>query len=396
MVWGVTAAGFVKKTFESVYASIKDGVHAIPGMARVNLERDSYLGNIVAVCSAAISDGWDVLQEVYSSFDPDAASGQSLDNLCRLTGTSRRAATHTLVTCTVNVDPGVYAVGSLTASVVGTPTSRFTNLDQVTNASGGAASYVGVRFQCDATGPVRAPSGSLTVIASPVAGWNSVTNPLDGAIGRDTESDAELRVRRESELSANGASTFDAMIDELLSDSRIVQVRVFQNDTDVAVGTLPPHSFEVVVYDGTADGSRVSNEDIAALIWRSKPSGVRSVGATLIWTPGRDGFYHVVRFSRPVVVPIYVSYVVTQNSADGVTDPLAALLASVLAWTARRYNIGDDVVWSTLYAPAIIPGIYDVREMYVGLAPSPSGTSNVTIDDHSIAVFDSSRISISS
>lgn len=394
MVWGVTSAGFVKKTFNDVYGSIKDAVHATPGMSRVNLERDSFLGNVVAVAAAAIAEAWDALQEVYSSLDPDSATKRSLDIICKYTGTKRRGASYSLATCSVNVDPGVYAAGALTASVAGTPASRFVNLDTVTNSGGSAATITGVRFRCEATGPVRAPSGSLTVIASPVSGWNSVTNPLDAVVGKDIETDAELRQRREEELSVNGASTFDAMTADILADGRVVHARVFQNDTDATVGSLPPHSFECVIYDGTTDGSAISDADCAALVWKCKPSGIRDVGTSSAYTPGADGLNHLVHFTRPTVVPIYATFAVVQNSADGVVNPLVDLRDAVLAFARDKYNVGTDVVWSSLFRPAFVRGIYDITDLFIGTAPSPSGTANIVIDDHSIAVFDSSRIMV--
>src|SRR5262249_36114068 len=84
---------------------------------------------------------------------------------------------------------------------------------------------------CEAvdTGPLPAPAGTLTVIDTPVAGLSSVTNAADAILGRNQETDSELRIRREEELRAAGKGTVDAIRALLLEVLNVVQAKVLQN-----------------------------------------------------------------------------------------------------------------------------------------------------------------------
>ena len=59
----------------------------------------------------------------------------------------------------------------------------------------------------ETAGAVAAPAFTLTVIETPVFGLDTAINPLDAVIGRDLETDAELRDRRENTLQVGGAAT---------------------------------------------------------------------------------------------------------------------------------------------------------------------------------------------
>ena len=50
---------------------------------------------------------------------------------------------------------------------------------------------------------------------------------------------------------------------------------LIENDSDLVVDSLPPHSFEVVVEAPDNDGM---NQSIARTIWQNKPIGIPSYG----------------------------------------------------------------------------------------------------------------------
>lgn len=390
---GLSGAGFVRRTFSEIDSAVKARIRATPGLARINLEFDSFLGNVTAIANAGIAECWAVLQSVYDSWDPDNATGRSLENISALTGTYKREATETVVDTTVNVNPGVYAAGVLIAMMAGAPSLRFRNRDTITNA-GVAAANIAAVFVCEETGPISVPSGSL-VISSPYSGWNSITNAVDGIPGRNEETDAELRQRRVDELSQGGGSTFDAMRLDILADggrtpSRVRQVRIFENDTDSTVGGLSPHSFEAVIWDGTDTGTSLSNADAASLVWSTKPCGIRSVGTTEVMVLGGDGFNHPVRFSRPENVNIYVNLNIT--TIPGYGDVQGAIRNAILQYARDNLSMGDDVVRERLKAACWVPGLYDITSFTLGTTPAPVGTVNIVMQDRQIAGFDSVRI----
>lgn len=89
-----------------------------------------------------------------------------------------------------------------------------------------------IPFLAQSYGTIAAPANTLTVILTPVAGWNSLTNPQAGITGRDQETDAELRLRRAQSLHLLGAATVEAITSRLLQEvPGVTSVIVFENVT---------------------------------------------------------------------------------------------------------------------------------------------------------------------
>lgn len=89
-----------------------------------------------------------------------------------------------------------------------------------------------IPFLAQTFGPISAPANSLTEILTPVAGWASLTNPQAGITGRNQETDAELRLRREQSLHLLGAATVEAIRSRLLQEvPGVTSVTVFENVT---------------------------------------------------------------------------------------------------------------------------------------------------------------------
>lgn len=89
-----------------------------------------------------------------------------------------------------------------------------------------------VPFLAQTYGPIPAPANTLTEIVTPVAGWQSLTNPQAGITGRNQETDSELRLRREQSLHLLGAATVEAIRSRLLQEvAGVTSVTIFENVT---------------------------------------------------------------------------------------------------------------------------------------------------------------------
>lgn len=89
-----------------------------------------------------------------------------------------------------------------------------------------------VPFAAQSYGPIPVPANSLTEILTPIAGWQSLTNFQAGITGRNTETDAELRLRRNNSLRVAGSATLEAIRSRLLQDvPGVSSVFMFENVT---------------------------------------------------------------------------------------------------------------------------------------------------------------------
>ena len=251
---------------------------------RLDVSTTSPHGQHNAIVSRALRLIHETLAAIYMGMDPDSATGDALDRVSAITGTTREAASATRTTVVVNVDPGTYAAGALVAQVTGRPNDRFENVEAVTNGGGSAANF-SVIFDAQNTGPVSCPQNTLA-IAGPVAGWNSIVSHTEGATGSDVESDAALRLRREQEVTNPGSTSTSGIAADLSRNISAIQtVTVIENDTDATVDSIPPHSVEAIVFGPDAPTS-ADNEAVAAQILASKAAGIGTATETgWVWKP---------------------------------------------------------------------------------------------------------------
>lgn len=87
-----------------------------------------------------------------------------------------------------------------------------------------------IPFEAQDNGPIPVPVNTLTQIVTPLAGWTSLTNSEEGAIGRVVETDAELRLRRLQSLRLLGRGTVEAIRAQLLA-AGATSALVFENRT---------------------------------------------------------------------------------------------------------------------------------------------------------------------
>ena len=351
---------------------------------------DTPEGQFIRIFAESAQSVAELVQVVYAAQYPDGATGFSLDALARLTGTERRAATKSSLTdVTVNIDAGTYAVGTLKAHVVGIPTSRFVSTEEAVNAGPGAAN-VDIDFEAETAGIVAAPTGTLTVIAEPVTGWNSITNSTDAVVGSDVETDIELRIRRIAELQT-GASNVNAIITAVSQVTGVAWVGVTENDSDVTVGGVPAHSIKVYVHKTTA-----TDLEVGTAIFDAKAAGIGTAGTTEVYVPDSMGEYHTVKFESSNVVEYYIEIDVTVSVGEYGGD--AAVKDALVAWQEIYLGIGETIYQSQMIHAVMdgVTGIVDVSEIRIGTSSSPTWTDDVDQDDEEYASFAIGRITVTS
>lgn len=254
-----------------------------------------------------------------------------------------------------------------------------------TTTDGSAQATVGVT--AEATGPTLAPAYALTVIETPVAGLASVRNREDADIGRDQETDLELRQRRQETVQVAGAATVEAIRARLLELDAVTDVIVFENDTLVDdVDGRPGKCFEAVVNGGDA-------QEIVDTIWLSKAAGISTFGNQSGTTVDSQGFTQDINWSRPTEVDIYVT-VDAQTSLDiPVPVNAAALIKDAIVARGNELGISVDVVAFPRLICALdqFPWIVD-GDLKIGTAPAPTSNNPIAIAPNEISRFDTTRV----
>lgn len=386
---GLTPTGFIAKTTEQIRADVVAEILAnVDPLADLS-EREP-MGQMVAIEASADAELWEVQASTYDGFDPDSAEGDQLDKVCALNGITRlpEKKSYVLQTCTLTA--GTYGIGALQVKATGSDTV-WKNVASVTSPGG---AVTGIRFEPVDAGPIAANAATLTVIAVPVSGFSATTNPLDAELGRYVETDPELRIRRLEELADQGASSLPAIRAKILKVAGVVACRVRENTTMATVNGLPAKSFEVIIWDGV--GLDADNDAIAAAIWGDKPSGMQAFGATTVNVTDDDGDAHAIGFTRATQKDIYLAYTLVVDAAlypvDGDDQVKAAAVAAGELYSRKP---GDDVTALRLkYAPFAVLGVLDVNIFYLDFTASPVVSANLAIAIDEMAVFDTSRVTV--
>lgn len=395
----LTAEGLTIDTVDEIVAAMSASLRA---KISPNLDTDpetSWIGQMIGILAERERENQETILEIYNAGHPAGATGQALAQLALITGTVKEDATPSTVTGTVTLNAGVVLPSGSVAAVDGAPDVQFKTLTDVENTGGSPADFP-VEMQSLTAGPVRANAGTLTEIVTPVVGWTAITNAADAELGRADETDPELRLRRESELRRQGSSHLDAIATDVADVDGVVSVSARENTDDVAVDGLPPHSFQIVVWDGETPAA--DNDMIAQAIWTSKPAGIQSYGNTTGDAVDRSGATQAVNFSRAEQVEIYleIDIVVDAETFPGGGDDLVK--ASVVADAGVRWTVGADVIPSALYGAVFtdsvtrlpIPGILGVSAIRQNITAATGSTSNRVINFDQIALADTARVDI--
>ena len=233
-------------------------------------------------------------------------------------------------------------------------------------------------------GPITGEANTITSIQTPKTGWDAVTNPTAVVPGEDVETDEELRERFRQSKYIRATNILEALYSDLISLANVIEVQIYENDTDVVDSNgVPAHSFLPIILGGDP-------LEIAESIWENKPLGIRSYGNTTQTIYDSQGFPHEIGFERPNPVDIYIRMDLTtdanypQNGDDLIKSNL----------TSTDFGIGDDVIYSRLYTPInSVPG-HQVNSLEVSLDGMTWNTNNIVVPFNGIANLETANILI--
>ncbi len=441
--YGLTADGFVIKTFEIIRAEIEEELRGTFG-ASLPLGDGTDLGKAVAIFAEREASVWELMEAVHNSQSPGAATGSRLEDLSALTGTLREKASSSLVTLALTGTAATVVPADSQASVTGSDERFSTDEDatliaatswvaltayalgdRVTNASrvyqctvagtsagsggptttddaivdntvtwrylGEGTAIVDVGATAANTGPIVGASGTIENIVTPVSGWESVINVLDADLGSDIETDESLRLRREDEIADAGNTTINAARACVLDVDNVTSARGFWNNTDTTdADGVPPHAVEFMVQGG-------EDQDIwDALLQTCIAGGIQTHGDEIGTSTDSEGTVHTVAFSRPEEIEIYHELVIEYDASLYPSDGDDQVKAAIVLYGDAQSTGRDATPRAATAAAMGVTGVTDVTTSEVGLSPGGVADTPVVITSRQLAVYDTSRIALTS
>jgi uncharacterized phage protein gp47/JayE len=380
----ITSAGITIPSYADVLASLQASFQNIFG-ADAYIDPDSQDGQLLAVVAQAISDMNNQFVSLYNSFSPAYAQGAQLSSLVRINGLTRNVASKSTATGLVVGNVGTVITNGVVQDINGNlwnlPTS-------VTIPSGGS---VTITVTAQQVGAITALSGTINKIYNPQLGWASFVSTSDAVAGNAIETDATLRARQALSVALPASTPLESISAAVAAVSGVVRSFVYENNTSaVDANGVPPHSIAVIVQGGDV-------VQVATTIERTKSPGTGTYGTTTETITDPSGLPVTINFFELTNTPIYIN--VTIKALSGFVGTTGTAIQTALADFINSLQIGGEVYYSQLYPAAQLDSAgvgqtFYITGMFVGTAPSPTGTANIPIAFNAAAQSDVSKINV--
>lgn len=347
---------------------------------------ESAVGNLQAVDADRELAIQELLLYIAMQLDPDQAEGIWLDFICALNNISRYTATKSTIPITVTGTAGTTKnAGEIT--IVDERTDEY-YINQSAFAIGEDGT---VNITCQATsyGEITALPTSTFSLKTPSIGISSVAYNTEGTatVGRDTETDEELRARREDAVSYTASSILSSIKASVSQISDVTYINAYENDTMNTVDTLPPKSFEIVVKGGDED-------EIANAIFGKKPAGIQAYGTTVKTITDDDGNNFSIGFTRPseIAVDYLIEFISDTVQTDEWKEDLRAELYEAFE---DLYNVGDSIyAYNLYYVLNAHPEIKNVTSFKIKKHTDSEWADYITIGKRELATLNTENITI--
>ena len=175
----------------------------------------------------------------------------------------------------------------------------------------GDTNFIITNFVNTRAGAFTVERNSINNIVSPITNIDTVNNPSAGITGKEKESDEDFLKRYRQTLFVNASTNINALTSDLFNVNGVTSANVFENDGDSKIilrgDSINSHSIYSIVDGG--DSTKIV-EKIAL----SKAAGIGTSGNTSQTYTYENGTQSLIRFSRPIEVPLTFRSTITSNN----------------------------------------------------------------------------------
>lgn len=374
-----TPNGFVAPTEGAILAGRQQDIDDAFG-GGLNPALETPQGQIASSDTAIIGNVNDLFLAVQQLVDPAYSYGRYQDGIARIYFIERNPAEPTVVSCLCTGLVGTrIPEGTRAQDAQG---NQYISTQDAVIGSGG---NVTVSFSNVVFGPIPCPADSLTVIFQAIPGWDTINNPADGVIGRDTETRQEFEDRRRLSTAKNAQGSLPSVLGEVLAVPGVVDAFVTENvlNSPLTINgfTLGPNSLYVAVVGGDSDA-------VAKAIWTKKAPGCAYNGNTVVTVYDESQYYNEpfpaydVKFEIPSPLPILFFVNIANNAQVPSTAAVQIRAVITAAFTGSdggpRARIGAKLFASRFYAGVASLGAWvEIISITIG-STNNAGTAQFT------------------
>jgi uncharacterized phage protein gp47/JayE len=380
----IDASGITAPDFATILAWLQSQYQAIFG-ADVYLGNDSQDGQFLGIVAAAINDANLAMVDAYNSAGPATAQGEALSSRVKINGIARAVASSSQVTLTLVGQAGT----TINAGIASDANGNRWALPSVVFIP--PAGTINVTATCTVQGAVSAAAGTVTTIATPTLGWQTVTNSAAASQGAPVETDSQLRQRQAQSVALPSLTVLGGILGAVQAVAGVVSAAIYENDTNAPdANAQPANSIAVVAKGGSA-------ADIARAIMLKKTPGTYTHGTTSVVVSDDIGIPHTIRYFQPTDAPMAVE--VRLKALSGYTTAVAAQVQAAVAAFINGLGIGQSVMLARLYLPAQLNGAgqsstFEVLTVKVAAKPGTPAAADVAVAYNALASCAAADVSI--
>jgi uncharacterized phage protein gp47/JayE len=373
----ITSAGLTVPGYQAIYNYYIAALQQIYGQSVV-IDNSNPDVQLVSLFALAAADGFSALQLDFNNHSPNFAIGAALSSLVKLNGLQRKVATFSTVGVTLTGTPGTVITGGVVQDTV--TGSRWDLPASVTVGGGGSVSVIAT---CETAGAVNIPIGTATIIATPTAGWTSVTNSAISTPGQPVEADSQLRTRQALSVAAPSETLLAGTLAAIAAVPNVTRYAIDENTGSTTNGNgTPGHSIQATVEGG-------AQAAIAQAIFANRGIGCGTFGdVTVAVTDPNTGITLNISFNQPpTYVPIYV--IINAHLLPGGTSATLTAIAQAVAAYINSLQIsggGGVISFGELITAAASVNanpdepVVSIRSpFYFGTSASPSTSTDVAL-----------------
>ena len=271
-----------------------------------NTDPSTPLGQIIDIVVAEIESKNAQLAYLTNQNNPDTARGIFLDGHSALYFLQRKKSESSVVSCVCTGQAGTNIPYGVLVKDIDGKSFRHNVVDGVTIGDSGSVTTTFVSVD---HGAIDVRPNTINKIVTVVAGWQSVNNPVAGVVGRERETDSELRSRLEQSVAINGVGNVQSLVAELKNISGVIDAVAQENISNKPQTyygiTLEPHSVGVSVFGG-------DDVAIAKAIKEKKAMGCDTSGSyTVSFSTDNNGegrYEYKITRPQPVAVAMKITF----------------------------------------------------------------------------------------
>lgn len=370
----INDVGIVIPTMTEIYEEkLKDFKAIKPGL------RESDSNIIISLLKFDAAQEYELYQQILSIFNDlsiNTAIGNALNSITCMFGMSWRDAVRASGTVVIEGE-----IGTIIPQAFGLETrdgKKFVtrNVEEVVIPESQKVELNIIALETGTT--YNTASNTITQMTEILSGITKIYNPLPIENGKDKESDSELRARFLKQTQKRSTFTTKGIEEYLLDNTSISACQVYENEEDITVDGLPPHSYEAVVKGGT-------DEEIFEALYNYKLAGIRCHGKLK-----KQYDTVIVGFTRAETTDLEVEITLEKTPTEEVKSQIQETIQKYIESIGFGETVLRYVVVGEIYKLNVGVNIFDIKLGEKGDVKN----SDYTLDKRKVATISKDDIVI--